>query len=334
MLTSMSEDEIGEVLAIDDALDSVADEAALLRVIARVRVVGALAAAAAKEPEIAPSSPAPPSASALAEWLRATRLRFVHDGDGKDDDDESSEGVADVAPPQPTVGGRLEVLYDSACWWPATVVAIKSGAGPDPAAATLVTVRFDDGEETEEVAWPEDDVRLAPSRSAAQERTGARVVSAIADVLERARVDTRLLFLLADVDACALVDAAHRVALAASASCAGGSTRASAAAAAAASNAAGVSAVPPFDDADAVAARRALCAAVRAVRVAARRAHRSCPRALPCSAGARGDAAPWTGVVIGDTGAGKSTCLNALLGEVRVLMARSLNHGMFGFTPA
>ena len=154
VLTSMSEDEIGEVLAIDDALDSVADEAALLRVIARVRVVGALAAAAAKEPEIAPSSPAPPSASAHAEWLRATRLRFMHDGDGEDDDDESSEGVADVAPPQPTVGGRLEVLYDSACWWPATVVAIKSGAGPDPAAATLVTVRFDDGEETEEVTWP------------------------------------------------------------------------------------------------------------------------------------------------------------------------------------
>ena len=92
VLTSMSEDEIGEVLAIDDALDSVADEAALLRVIARVRVVGALAAAAAKEPEIAPSSPAPPSASALAEWLRATRLRFMHDGDGENDDDVYGRG--------------------------------------------------------------------------------------------------------------------------------------------------------------------------------------------------------------------------------------------------
>ena len=138
-------------------------------------------------------------------------------------------------------------------------------------------------------------------------------------MLERARVDTQLLFSLADVNACALIDASHRVTLAASSSCVGGSsTRAAAAAAAAAANVAGLMSAPPqYDDDDAVAARRALCAAVRAVRVAARHTHRSYPRALPCSAGARGDAAPWTGVVIGDTGAGKSTCLNALLGEVR-----------------
>ena len=165
----MSEDEIGEVLGIDDAIGDVADEAVLLRVIARVRVAGALAAAAASKPETAPSPPAPPSAVALAEWFRAARLRFVRDGG--DDDDESSEGVADIAPAQPIVGNRLEVLYDNACWWPATIVVIKSGAsgaGAEPAAATLVTVRYDDGDETEEVAWPEDD---AFGRARAHRRT-------------------------------------------------------------------------------------------------------------------------------------------------------------------
>ena len=224
-------------------------------------------------------------------------------------------------PAQPIVGNRLEVLYDNACLWLATVVAIKSGAscaGAESAAATLVAVRYDDGDETE-VARPEGDVRLAPSRSAAQERTGARAAATIADVRERARVDAQLLFSLADADACDLIDASHRVALAASPSCVGGSsTRAAAAAAAAAANAAGLMSAPPqYDDDDPVAARHALCAAMRAVRVAASHTHQSYPRALPCSAGARGDAAPWMGVVIGDTGAGNSTFLNALLGEVR-----------------
>ena len=92
VLTSMSEDEIGEVFVIDGVIGDVTDEAALLRVIARVRVAGALAAAAASKPETAPSPPAPPSAVVLAEWFRAARLRFVRDGG--DDDDESSEGVA------------------------------------------------------------------------------------------------------------------------------------------------------------------------------------------------------------------------------------------------
>ena len=76
---------------------------------------------------------------------------------------------------------------------------------------------------------------------------------------------------------------------------------------------------PPFDDDDARAARRALCAAVRAARVAAHHSRLPYPRVLPCIEGALRGASPWTGVVIGDTGAGKSTCLNALLGETVLL---------------
>ena len=341
VLSSMSEDEIGEVLALSDTLEEVANSSALSRALARKRVIGALAAssaatasatassatgataaaassatsaAAAATAAQSPLRATPPSAAAVAAWLRSTRLRFILTDDDCDDDADAS-GVSDVAPPRPTVGARVQIstaclnrnnlkfLPDSV-WWPATVIAVAGadgdapmeGAEPDAAVSAKVTVRFDNGagNVTEEFSWPDDDIVLAPSRSATQEHVGARVVGVVTTALESARVDAQLLFALTDANLRALIDATHRMAIA-------------------------DANTPPFDDDDARAARRALCAAVRAARVAAHHSRLPYPRVLPCIEGALRGASPWTGVVIGDTGAGKSTCLNALLGETVLL---------------